>query len=358
MSDQLNEVLRQLEPLRSVPARSDAAARSGLDAFLNEAIQHRPAVSAPAPARPTGWKSFFKPARLPMHRLAKIMLIVSVMIGGAGATTVAAQSSLPGDGLYPIKLMVEDARVALTADPQAQIDLRLELAQVRTQEMQQLVAQQRAVPDDAAAQVQTQLQAALNIAAQFDDAPLEVAMQQIEMRIMAQTRALAQTRSNAPDDSGLRRAEQVLNQMQAMAQLGQSDPGAFRGRFGPGRPIEPPAPAHTPVHTPVMTHTVLPAHTPQPSRTPQATRTLQGTSAPQGNGYGPGPQVTPNQGATTQPVVTPIGNGDGHEFGPGPQATPAPQATPSGGGGSPEQTPEPGGSGSGSGSGGGGGGPR
>ena len=361
MSDQLNEVLLQLEPLRAVPARSDAAAQSGLHAFLTEAAQLRPTVSAPDRARPTGWKSFFKPARSPMFLLAKIMLIVSLMIGGAGATAVAAQSSLPGDGLYPIKLIVEDARVALTSDPQAQIDLRLELAQVRTQEMQQLIAHQRVVPAETPAQVQTQLQTALNIAAQFDGAPLAATMQRIEARVSAQLQALAQTRSNAPDDTGLHRTEQVLNQMQAMAQLGQSDPAAFRARFGPGRPIDlptPPAPAHTPAHTPA------PSGTPQPSRTPPATHTPGSMGTPQGNGYGLGPQATsapqatPNQGATTQPVVTPIGNGDGHEYGPGPQATSAPQATPSGNG-EPQATP-PGDSGGGGngGSGGGSGGPH
>ncbi len=200
-----------------------------------------------------------------MLLLAKIMLIVTLMVGGAGATTVAAQSSLPGDSLYSIKLLVEDARVALTTEPQAQIDLHLELAQTRTQEMQQLSAQQRAIPDDTPVQLQTQLQAALNIAAHFDDAALQTAMQQIETRVMTQAQALAQVHSAAA-------AQQILQQTQAMAQLGQSDPAAFRARFGPGRPIEPPvrpsgltyADAHAHGHAVAYaasdTHTVAVAH--------------------------------------------------------------------------------------------------
>ncbi len=306
-----------------------------------------------------------------MLLLAKIMLIVTLMVGGAGATTVAAQSSLPGDGLYAIKLLVEDARVALTTEPQAQIELHLELAQARTQEMQQLSAQQRAIPDDTPVQLQTQLQAALNIAAHFDDATLQTAMQQIETRVMTQAQALAQVHSAA--------ADQILQQTRTMAQLGQSDPAAFRARVGVGRPIEPPTPPIPAAsHTPMPTHTAMPSHTPQatrtplPSHTPQATHTPN-SGTPQGNSYGPGAPATPNQGATTQPVATPIGGGDGHEYGPQPttqpgngepQATPSgsgepqstpsgnggPQATPSGSGGNPEPTPQPGG-----GSGGGGG---
>ncbi len=370
------DILQQLEPLRAVPARSDLAARSGLQAFLNEAAQLRAvphAVSAPAQPRLTGWKSLFQPARSPMVLLAKIMLIVTLMVGGAGATTVAAQSSLPGDGLYSIKLLVEDARVALTAEPQAQIELRLELAQTRTQEMQQLSAQHRAIPDNASVQLQTQLQAALDIAAHFDDTALQTAMQQIETRVMTQAQALAQVHSAA--------ADQILLQTRTMAQLGQSDPAAFRARVGVGRPIEPPTPIGPAAsHTPMPTHTVMPSHTPQATRTPLPSHTPQATRTPQGNQYGPGPQVTsvpqstpapqatPNQGATTQPVATPIGGGDGHEYGPQPttqpgngepQATPSgngepqstpsgnggPQATPSGSGGNPEQTPQPGGGG-------------
>ncbi len=196
-----------------------------------------------------------------MLLLAKIMLIVTLMVGGAGATTVAAQSSLPGDGLYSIKLLVEDARVALTTEPQAQIDLHLELAQTRTQEMQQLSAQQRAIPDDTPVQLQTQLQAALNIAAHFDDATLQTAMQQIETRVMTQAQALAQVHSAA--------ANQILQQTRTMAQLGQSDPAAFRARVGVGRPIEPPTPigsggltyAHAYAHGHAVAYAASDAHT-------------------------------------------------------------------------------------------------
>jgi hypothetical protein len=304
-----------------------------------------------------------------MLLLAKIMLIVTLMVGGAGATTVAAQSSLPGDGLYPIKLLVEDARAALTADPQAQIDLHLELAQTRTQEMQQLIAQQRAIPADTPVQLQTQLQAALQAAAKLGDAPLQTALHQIEARVMTQAQLMAQAQTNAPDDRGLRNATQVLAQMQAMTQLGVSDPAAFRARMDAGRPDgasahSTPGPLHMPqamTQTPNVTHTVTPAHTPQPSRTPLPSHTPLATrtpnsGTPQGNSYGPGPQAspapqaTPNQGATTQPVATPIGNGDGHEYGPQPTTQPGngePQATPSGNSPGPDQTPEPGGGGGG-----------
>jgi hypothetical protein len=315
MSDQRNEVLSQLEPLRLAPARSSDAARSGLQAFLTEAAQLRPLVSAPDQMR-SGWKSAFRPMSPPMLILAKIMLIVALLLGGAGVTTVAAQSSLPGDGLYPIKLFVEDARAAFTVNPQAQIDLHLELAQVRTHELQQLIEQHRAIPDDAPLRLRIQLQAALQAAAQLDDAPLQSALNQIEARVMAQGQSVAHAQANAPDDRGLRTAAQTLTQMQALAHLGVSDPAAFRARFGAGRPRwTPPLPtpdsSPTPsptTQTPIMTYTVTPAHTPQPSHTPRATRTPNNTGTPQGNSNGRQSTTQPGNGG---PPATPLGNGPG-----------------------------------------------
>jgi len=303
--------------------------------------------------------------------LAKVILIVSLIFGGAGGTVLAAQGSLPGDALYPIKRLTEEIRIGAAADPQTQIDLHLELAQARVQEMQQLTAQQRAVPDSAPAQLQTHLQTALQQAAHLDNEPLQAALNQIQAHLMTQTQLMTQARLNAPDDRGLRAAEQVLAQMRELAQLGQGDPQQFRARMGANRPVDAPPqpinppvgqpprqlsrtpqPAHTPVitHTPALTHTVTPTRTQAGGPVGTPVRTAQPAATPQGNQYGPGPQPTPNQGSQPQPVITPVGSGEGHEFGPGePQSTPEPQNTPQGPG-EPQATPAgSGGSGGGSG---------
>ena len=60
MTDKFDEVLTQLEPLRFTPARSEAAARSGLQDFLQEAAGLRPTVSARPQRRLTGWMSQFR----------------------------------------------------------------------------------------------------------------------------------------------------------------------------------------------------------------------------------------------------------------------------------------------------------
>ena len=289
----------------------------------------------------------------------KVVLVLAVMFGGAGVTAVAAQNSLPNEALYPVKLFMEEVQWGSASTPAAQIDVQLDHAQQRVREMVQLTDRGAAIPADVPVRLQTQLQAALQIAAQLDDAALPGALDRIQLRLRDQLREMEQLH--------LGEAVQAVVQAQAMAQLGQQDPQAFRARYGHGRPADaPPQPAMTPGAEPSRTPPGPRATmTPQPSRTPQPLHTPQATGTPQNNSYGPGPQ-------NTQPVATPVGQGDGHEYGPGPQATsssggggePQPQNTPQGSGGPQQQgTAEPGGgggngSGSGSGSGTGSGGGR
>ncbi|CAG0937027.1 hypothetical protein TFLX_05930 [Thermoflexales bacterium] len=355
MTDEFDEVLTKLEALRVSPKRSEAAARSGLQNFLNEADRLRPAVSARPPRRLTGWISQFQVGskftqeRSPMAALAiKLVLVLAVIFGGAGVTAAAAQSSLPNEALYPVKLLIEDAQLALASTPNAQIDVQLAQAQQRVHEMVQLTQRDAVIPADVPVRLQTRLQAALQVAAQLGDQQLRPALERIQLRTQDQLREMEQLQ--VPD------AVQALTQAREMAQLGQADPQAFRARFGHGRPDDaPPQPQNTPRADPSGTPVGPRASvTPQHTRTPQTTGTpqRQQTGTPQGPGSGPGPQNT------QQPVATPVGQGDGHEYGPGPQSTPQGSGgsqeapTPSGGGNDTGGNGS-GGSGSGSGSGGG-----
>jgi hypothetical protein len=312
MTDEFDGVLIQLEPLRFTPDRSEAATRSGLQSFLDEVTRLRPTVSARPSRRLTGWMSKFTRERSPMFVPAiKLVLVLAVILGGAGVTAAAAQSSLPNEALYPIKLLVEDVQASLVADPDAQIDVQLDHAQQRVSEMAQLNERGAAIPANVSARLQTQLQAALRIAAQLDDQHLPEALERIQLRTQDQLRAAEQLHLNE--------AVQAVTQARAMAQLGQSDPQAFRARFGQSRPVALPLPPQMTPHADPLGTTVGPraSSTPQPLRTLQATCTPQPqmTNTPQNHSYGSGWQ------GTLQPVSTSVGQGDGHEYGPGPQVT-------------------------------------
>ncbi|GAG33406.1 unnamed protein product, partial [marine sediment metagenome] len=75
--------------------------------------------------------------------LTAILLALAVSFGGAGATVYAAQAALPGDVLYPVKIGLEDAQVALSTSQATGAQLHLDFAQNRMEETIALIAQGR-----------------------------------------------------------------------------------------------------------------------------------------------------------------------------------------------------------------------
>ncbi len=111
---------------------------------------------------------------------ALIAAVLAVVVGGGGAV-YAAQDALPGDALYPVKEMVENAQL-LVADPVEDVQLHVQFAERRLAEAQALMAQGRTdLALEAMAQAEAHWQAALELAeqvrAQRPDAWPEVAAQ-------------------------------------------------------------------------------------------------------------------------------------------------------------------------------------
>ncbi len=65
-------------------------------------------------------------------------LVVLFVVGGP-ATVVMAQNAQPGDALWPVKLRIEDLRLALESDPDRDVALRLEFASRRVEELGSLL---------------------------------------------------------------------------------------------------------------------------------------------------------------------------------------------------------------------------
>ena len=89
-------------------------------------------------------------AALPGRRLfagatAAVVLLLFVfgLSQGVQVAAAAADSSLPGDTLYPMKTLVENVRLAMASDAADQVQLHLELVQTRLGEIQMLAAQKR-----------------------------------------------------------------------------------------------------------------------------------------------------------------------------------------------------------------------
>jgi hypothetical protein len=233
--------LAKLRALDAIPEREPARIEAGRATFLTMARTLRPTVSKPEKARLIGWTNRFKKERSPMFTLARIILLAVFALGGTGVTAYAAQESLPDQALYPVKTWMEDVRLAVSNDPQVDFELLLRFVEERITEIESLVQQGEAVPDQVATRLNLQLQHMARVAADLDDPDLLQAMEQVRVRSQVQVQRLENLRENAPSDSpALGQATQAMNNVQNMAEGALEDPVTFRQRHGANRPEEAP----------------------------------------------------------------------------------------------------------------------
>ena len=173
-----------------------------------------------------------------MLTLARIALALVVALGGAGATTYAAQASLPSDILYPVKLFTEDVRLSLTTNHQAEVDLLLELTARRIAEIAALAEGGVPAPTRVTNRLQRHLNQAVKHAAQLENGALVQTMEQVQTMTQSQIQLMEQVRQNAPETAGegLELAQQNMVQMQTIAEGALTDPVTFRMRQGTNRP--------------------------------------------------------------------------------------------------------------------------
>ncbi|UCD10185.1 MAG: hypothetical protein JSU79_05990 [Dehalococcoidales bacterium] len=84
--------------------------------------------------------SFGIPYQSRWARVAVSIIVVVILLSTlAGGTAYAAQDSLPGDFLYPVKVRTEDARLLMAGDESNKAKLSLNFAQTRLDEMSELM---------------------------------------------------------------------------------------------------------------------------------------------------------------------------------------------------------------------------
>ena len=208
------ELQKTLRILQNVPDRDANAALRGRNLFLAEARELKQSVTPAAKRRHSMWKQKFQTI-LPFRKegvpvltqVISALLILTTLVGGAGIGTVfAAQTSMPNDLLYPIKTWSENARLELATSPEKDIELLLEFAERRVDEMLTLAEEGSEISEP----LMTQLQAHLEFAAQLCDQasdPLQTRLQ-IRQTLMTQEMLL----NNAPEDAMMLRTRDMLQQ--------------------------------------------------------------------------------------------------------------------------------------------------
>ncbi|MBI2099201.1 hypothetical protein HYT45_02160 [Candidatus Uhrbacteria bacterium] len=72
-------------------------------------------------------------------RVASVIVLVGGIVFGSSVTTVSASlNSVPGDLLYPLKRITEEAQVRLTSNAEAKAELHIEFAGRRVQEVSKI----------------------------------------------------------------------------------------------------------------------------------------------------------------------------------------------------------------------------
>lgn len=79
----------------------------------------------------------------PIRTIILIFVIAVVLVGAVSITGAAAQSSIPGDALYPVKSTIEQTRLSFSRDAGIRAQLRMSFAEQRLDEIALLIEEGR-----------------------------------------------------------------------------------------------------------------------------------------------------------------------------------------------------------------------
>jgi hypothetical protein len=132
--DSRDDLEKAFASLREVPAPDKERQATKRAAFLSRAGRLRGAV----PDQQGGIPALRPGLSRRLAMAGTVVAIVLVLVVGGGGVLYAAEGAVPGDPLYGIDRAVESARLSLTSEPQAEMELLLSLAEERLQEAETL----------------------------------------------------------------------------------------------------------------------------------------------------------------------------------------------------------------------------
>jgi hypothetical protein len=330
------EIVRRLQQLRSMPERDPQQAAITRSTFLQEVRElSSQGISQPANQRHNMWKEKIQ-SKFPVRRkeqshmlgtIPTLLLILGMIFGGSGVTVAAAQTSLPDHTLYPVKIWTEDILTSVTMDPEAQVNLALNYANRRAEELQTLTEAGQTPPEALYIRLQNQLEHALQVAANQPGETGGQLLLKTRSRLQEQNQLMIQleTRANPEAEAALNRAREIIQEHLRWVEDGLKDPTRLQDhlRLQDGSGQTPPEPEVPPINT-------LPAQKSTSAAPGDSGNPWTEETPTPGSGYGPGPgpDVTctsiPGTGSdlspmkNPQPAETGNDNGSGGDGGNGP----------------------------------------
>lgn len=132
----------ELEPLLELASRIQEISTPPTEAFVGD-LEKRLVEKARALQRARRralWDRYLTPIFSPgrARRWAAALAVILALVLASAGTAIAAQSSIPGDPLYPVKRVTERLGLLVVRDPPGKTHLRLEFARRRTEEIEAL----------------------------------------------------------------------------------------------------------------------------------------------------------------------------------------------------------------------------
>jgi Domain of unknown function (DUF5667) len=239
--------------------------------FLMAAQRINLGERAAQPNQPRRWPVFGSPFRV----LASGMVAVAIFMGASAYTVASASAALPGDWQYPIKLETERVRVKLAFSDGAKRHVKLDIAEERVSEIEQLTKRGRIIGPGVLGRLVEQTQPLVDDAKgggwDPDEATRLEQVSERQQEVLAE--AAGQIASGAED------------QLSAAVDVSKTGQEVSKQILFYSDPVRPPA---------VLTPSVPLTSTPEPTLPPAASPTAAGT---------PGEATTPDTAATERSAV-------------------------------------------------------
>jgi hypothetical protein len=173
-----------------------AATASTRDRMLSRVVRRIRSQAPPAQSRPAR-----QPRRIfilrPAYAIASLAMVLTLAFGTGAA--YAAESTLPGDALYPVKLGLEEARLALSLTVAGDASLAASFADRRLAEIETLTARGRWVDAGRAlGAYPTFVDELVRLEAQITDADKAA---RIEAQLARHLEVLERVRGQAPESA-------------------------------------------------------------------------------------------------------------------------------------------------------------
>jgi len=321
-SDEMNEKWRErLDILKDVPPRDAQRAAESRAVYLERARQLAETVSGSPKRRPLTkgmwiplifWKR--KERSLMVNPILALVLVLSLVFGGGGATVAAAQSSLPDQPLYGLKLWSEDARLSFTNQPENGWQVALQFAERRIAEIRAMIEAGKQPDEALQTRYEAQLEQALRYAQNLPDEQALRALEQIRQRLRLQEEQMSQLPAN---QAVVVQTRKMIQQRLEWVENGLQEPQQFRQRMQQRQlPNEVP-PAQPGGGKPWTDETPTPGSGYGPGGAGTGNPWTDETPTP-GSGYGPGGAGTGNPWTDETPTpgsgYGPGGEGSGNPW--------------------------------------------